>query len=338
MAKKRKVLLLFDAAPRLIPGGDYAAALRGPDFWAEAHVYRALKNLGHEVRLLALFEDAGVLLEEIRRDPPDLVFNQVEQFNGDSAQEKNVIGLLEMLGIPFTGTGSVGMTLSKDKALAKKVLAHHRIPTPNFQVYPKGSRPTAAPRLKYPLIVKPLREEASYGIARTSFVEDEASFAARVRFIHDSMAQDAMVEEYVPGRELYISVLGNGRPQTFPPRELIFTGLAKGEPRIATFKAKWDEKYRARWGIKNRFAANLSDALQEELESLCKKVYGYLYLNGYARLDWRLTPQNELIFLEANPNPFLAKHEDFACSAAKAGIGYDRLIERILQHGLDHNK
>jgi D-alanine-D-alanine ligase len=332
------VLLLFDAAPHLIPGGNYAAALRGPDFEAEAHVYRALKNLGHEVRPLAIFEDAGDLLKELRRNPPDLVFNQVEQFNGDSAQEKNLIGLLEMLGIPFTGTGSVGMTLAKNKALAKEVLSHHGIPTPPFQVYPLGSAPTPPTGLRYPLIVKPLREEASYGIARTSFVEADASFRARVRFIHEAMAQDAMAEEYVAGRELYVGVLGNQRPQAFPPRELIFSALRKSEPRIATFKAKWDEKYRKRWGIKNRFAVNLSQALQEKIQSLCKKVYRHLYLSGYARLDWRLTAQNELVFLEANPNPFLANYEDFACSAAKAGLGYDQLIERIVQHALNHNK
>src|SRR5262249_25493411 len=168
--------------------------LQGPDFKAEAHVYEALVKLGHEVRLAALSDNAGSLVEELQRYRPDIVFNQVEQFNGESAQEKNVIGLVEMFGIPYTGTGPVGLMICKNKALAKEILTHHRIKTPAFQVYPKNSRVVPPKKLKYPLIVKPLREEASYGIAMSSFVVDDKGFVERVQFVHESMDQDVIAE------------------------------------------------------------------------------------------------------------------------------------------------
>jgi D-alanine-D-alanine ligase and related ATP-grasp enzymes len=187
--------------------------------------------------------------------------------------------------------------------------------------------------LKYPLIVKPLREEASYGISMSSFVEDDKGLIERVGFVHQSMGQDVMAEEYVQGRELYVSVLGNQRLKVFPPRELVFGEVPEDEPKIATFKAKWDEAYRKRWGIKNRFA-KLPEPLLMKLERLCKKIYGYLYLRSYARLDFRLTSADEIVFLEANPNPFIARDEDFARSAAKAGIEYEPLIKKILQYAV----
>ncbi|HKY62413.1 MAG TPA: ATP-grasp domain-containing protein [bacterium] len=332
MTKRLKVLLLFDEASGT--SSDYETLMKTPDFRAEKDVYEALQALGHEVRLLGVSNDATVLLEELKSHRPDIVFNQVEQFNGDSAQEKNVIGLLEMFGLPFTGTGSSGLMICKNKALAKKILTHHRIKTPAFHVYPKGRAAVPIKKMKYPLIVKPLGEEASVGISMSSFVEDDKGLIERVRFVHDSLNQDVIAEEYVGGRELYVSALGNNRLKVFPPRELVFEEVPEDEPKIATYKAKWDDKYRKRWGIKNKFAVGLPEGVPKKIERLCKKVYSYLYLRGYARLDLRLTPENEVVFLEANPNPFIAKDEDFSKSAAKAGIEYPLLIRRILQYGL----
>src|SRR5262249_55875161 len=147
---------------------------------AETDVYDALIRLGHQVRLLGLTDDVEVLVEELKRHRPDIVFNQVEQFKGDAVQERNVIALLEMFEIPFTGTGPVGLMIGKNKALAKEILTHHRIKTPAFHVYPQGARVSVPKKLKYPIIVKPLREEASYGISMASFVTDDKSFAERI--------------------------------------------------------------------------------------------------------------------------------------------------------------
>lgn len=333
MQKKLNVLLIYDDAKALEAESDYAEVLSAPEMKAEAHVYEALRNLGHEVRLFAVTNSVQALVEETKQYPPDIIFNQAEQFCGDSSQEKNIMGLLEMLQIPYTGTGSVGLMLCKNKALTKKILTHHRIKTPDFAVFHRGNRIYAPKKLKYPLIVKPLREEASYGISMNSWVDNPKSLLERIQFVHDSMSQDAIVEEFVDGRELYVGVMGNQRLSALPAREMVFEKMPEDEPKIATFKAKWDEKYREKWGIKNKFA-NLTPAVSEKVERLSKNVFHHLYLKGYARLDLRLNAAGEVVVIEANPNPFIAKDEDFAKAAQKAGIDYESLIQKILNYAL----
>jgi len=331
MNKKLKVLLICDDAKPLEEGVDYAKVLENPAMKAESHVYEALISLGHEVRLLAVTNSVQEIVDEVKRHAPDIVFNQAEQFCGDSSQEKNIMGLLEMLQIPYTGTGSVGLMLCKNKALTKKILTHHRIKTPDFAVFHRGSRVYAPKKLQYPLIVKPLREEASYGISMNSWVDNPKSLLERIQFVHESMQQDAIVEEFVDGRELYVGVLGNQRLLALPAREMVFEKMPEEEPKIATFKAKWDEKYREKWGIKNKFA-HLSEAVAQKVERVSKNVFHHLYLRGYARLDLRLNMQGEVVVIEANPNPFIAKDEDFAKAAQKAGIDYESLIQKILNY------
>jgi D-alanine-D-alanine ligase len=182
--------------------------------------------------------------------------------------------------------------------------------------------------------VKPLKEEASYGIAQASFVETDEQFRERVQFIHEKYDNDVIAEEYIEGRELYVSVFGNHRLQVLPVRELVFKEVPPDEPKIATYKAKWDEEYRKRWGLQNRFAENLDAALVREIEQTCKRIYRLLTIDGYARLDLRLTQNNEVYFIEANPNPILASDEDFAQSALKAGLAYPQLVERVVRLGL----
>ncbi len=335
MSKKLKVLLAFDD-PNLVSDEDKPEQfLKAPERHAELHVFQALKQLGHEVKIFSVYDDVKSLVEAIHFFQPDIVFNQIEQFCGDSFQERNVIGLLEMLKTRYTGTGSSGLLLCKNKGLTKKILTHHRIKTPDFVVIPNHSRIFPPRRLKYPIVVKPLREEASYGISQNSFVENDQAFTERVKFVHESMGQDVIAEEYVEGRELYVGVLGNKRSKVLPPRELIFAKVSEEDPKMATFKAKWDEAYRKKWGIKNCFAESLSEIALKKIETVAKKIYDCLYLKGYARLDIRLTPENEVMVLEVNPNPHIAKDEDFAMAAAKAGIEYEDLIQRILNYGLE---
>ncbi len=143
-----------------------------------------------------------------------------------------------------------------------------------------------------------------------------------------------IAEEYIAGRELYVSLLGNSRLTVFPIRELVFREVPPDEPKIATYRAKWDEEYRKRWGLQNQFAEQLEPALVAEIERTCKRIYRLLTIDGYARIDLRLTAANEVYFIEANPNPILAQDEDFALSAEKAGVLYPQLIDRIIRNGL----
>ena len=243
-----------------------------------------------------------------------------------------------MQGVPFTGCGSTGLTLCKHKGISKKILGHHGIPTPSFVVIPRGQRIGGPRQLKFPILVKPVKDEASYGISRASFVQNEEQFRERIAFIHEKHKSDAIAEEYIDGRELYVSIMGNTRLRVLPIRELVFREVPANEPKIATYKAKWDEEYRKRWGLDGQFAEDLDPALVKEIEQMCKDIYRLLTIDGYARIDLRLTADNKIYFIEANPNPHLAADEDFAQSAAKAGLKYPQLIQAIIRLGMSPSR
>ncbi len=331
MKKRPQVLVLFDLRTPPPADLDFSEELKTEEKKTEASVIRALKKLGHEVRILGVYDDPGMILDEIRSHPPDVVFNLTEEFNSRSAYERNVVALLQMLDVRYTGTGPTGLTLCKNKGMAKEILAYHRIQFPDFAIFPVGSAIRRPKRLAFPLFIKPLKNEASYGISQDSFVENDQAFEDRIRFIHESMKQTALAEEYIEGRELYVSIIGNRHLQVLPIREVIFSKVPEDRPRFSTFKAKWDEAYRQRWGIENIFAKDLQDGTADRIARVCKKVYRALHIWGYGRIDLRLTPEGRILVLEANPNPGLALDDEFAQSALKAGMTYERLIRQIIR-------
>lgn len=333
MKNKPKVLVLCDAVEPTPPDHDLATYLAG-DRKTEADVLRAFGELGHPTDHLIIFDDLELLRQKLQSYQADIIFNLADQFRNNRAFDQNIVSFLEMHGQPFTGCGSTGLTLCKHKAISKKILGYHRIRVPDFAVIPRGRRGVRPRRLKFPILIKPLKEEASYGISQASFVESDEQFRERVQFIHEKYDNDAIAEEYIAGRELYVSILGNQRLEALPVRELVFKEVPPDEPRIATYKAKWDEEYRKRWGLQNQFAEDLDPALARDLAQTCKRIYRLLTIDGYARIDLRVTPANEVYFIEANPNPILAADEDFAQSALKAGLAYPQLIERIVRLGL----
>lgn len=334
MKKKLKILALFDAIAPTTIDQDLSAELKTDDWKTEANVLAALPELGHTVEHLAIFDDLNLLRQKMDVFQPDLIFNLADQFKNNRAFDQNIVSFLELHGVPFTGCGSTGLTLCKQKGISKKILSYHRIHVPQFTVIPRGKRSARPKRLKFPLLVKPLKEEASYGISQASFVETDEQFKERVQFIHASHDCDVIAEEYIAGRELYVSLLGNHKLEVFPIRELVFKEVPPEEPKIATYRAKWDEEYRKRWGLQNQFAEGLDPAHARNIVQTCKRSYRLLTIDGYARVDLRVTPANEIYFIEANPNPILAADEDFAQSALKAGLAYPRLIERIIRTGL----
>jgi D-alanine-D-alanine ligase len=332
--KKLKILALFDAITPTTIDQDLSAELQTDDWKTEANVLAALGELGHTVEHLAIFDDLNLLRQKLEAFQPDILFNLADQFRNNRAFDQNIASFLEMHGITFTGCGSTGLTLCKHKAISKKILGYHRIRVPEFAVIARGKRCARPARLKFPILIKPLKEEASYGISQASFVETEEQFKERVQFIHTSHDCDVIAEEYIAGRELYVSVLGNHKLEVFPIRELVFKEVPPDEPKIATYRAKWDEEYRKKWGLQNQFAEALAPALAKDIVQTCKRIYRLLTIDGYARVDLRVTPANEIYFIEANPNPILAADEDFAQSALKAGLAYPQLMERIIRTGL----
>jgi D-alanine-D-alanine ligase len=332
--KKLKVLVLFDGISPTKIDQDLSKEMKTEDWKTEANVMAALGTLGYTAEHLAIFDDLDLVRQKLETFAPDVLFNLVEQFKNNPGFDQNIVSLLEMQGVPFTGCGATGLTLCKHKGISKKILSYHRIHTPNFVVISRGQRIARPKQLKFPILVKPVKEEASYGISQASFVETDEEFRERVAFIHEKHDADVIAEEYIAGRELYVSLIGNLRLSVFPIRELIFREVPPDEPKIATYRAKWDEEYRKRWGLQNRFAQGLDPALVAHIEQTCKRIYRLLTIDGYARIDLRLTAANEVYFIEANPNPHLAEDEDFALSADKAGLPYPQLIDRIIRHGM----
>lgn len=330
-----RVLMVFDLPYAVKPGYDYAEEFANPDgSYTENDVYQALLESGYEVHRLSLYDDVRPLLDTVRDLKPDVIFNLCETFHNVTQWDKNIAALIELLDTPCTGASSAALFLCNDKSLCKKILRFHRVRVPRFHTYYRGHKIWLPKTLKLPCIVKPLTEEASRGISQASVIDDEKSLIARVQMIHERMNMDAIAEEYIEGRELYVSIIGDRALRFLPPREMSFGQMAEDEPRIATYKAKWDDAYRARWGIRNHFAENLDPALQEHLHDVCKRAYRALNIRSYARFDLRVTPAGQVYVIEPNVNPCIAKDDELAQSAEKVGISYPSLIRMLVNQAL----
>ena len=333
--KKLRVLLVFDMPYAVSRTHDYTEEFADPDnCYTENDVYRALLENGYEVRLLGLYADVRPLLEEVREFRPDVIFNLMETFHQVTRWDKNITALIEVLGVPYTGATSAALFLCNDKGLSRKILRFHRVRGPRFHTFYRGHKIWLPETIGLPCIVKPLTEEASRGISSASIVDDETSFVERVQMIHQRMKMDAIAEEYIEGRELYVSILGDQRLRVLPPREMIFGDLPEDEPRIATYKAKWDDAYRKRWDIRNTFAHKLDKRMRERIDEVCKRAYHALNLRSYARFDLRVTASGQVYVIEPNVNPCLAKDDELAQSAKKVGISYPGLIRMIVSQAL----
>jgi D-alanine-D-alanine ligase len=335
--KKSRILVLFDTDGEPPAQQDYRKQLESSDE-AEFDVARALIGLGHEVRLLGFRTDLDQLVKGLRAEPADLVFNLSERFRNLSALDYSVAALLEMLAIPYTGASAAGLMLARDKALTKMVLAYHRLRIPHFMVCERGAKVQRPSDIRFPLIVKPLDEDASVGISQSSVVRDDQALADRVAFIHDRHRTDAIVEEFIAGRELYVGVMGNDPPRALPPIEMVFGDDTDEEARIATFKVKWSVKHRESRGIKNRIARDLPKDVLNELADVAVKAYQAAGLHDYGRIDVRLAHDHEIYIVEANPNPYLADGEDLAWAAEEGGFEYPQFIEKIAEMALDRRR
>lgn len=300
----------------------------------EYDVVTTLREMGHDARPLGVVDDLGVIRRAILDWKPHVAFNLLEEFHGVAVYDQHVVSYLELMRQAYTGCNPRGLMLAHDKALCKKILAYHRIPTPRFTVFPRGKAVKRPRRLQFPILVKSLIEDASLGISQASVVHRDEKLAERVRFIHEQLSTDAIAEEFIEGRELYLGVIGNQRLQTFPVWEMLFAKMPEHVPRIATAKAKWDLEYQKKYGIRSKAAEHLPPGTEDRIVKLSKRVYRILSLSGYARVDMRLTPDGSVHILEANPNPYLEYGEDFAESAEMIGISYEALLQRIINLGL----
>ncbi|MEX0745497.1 MAG: hypothetical protein WD118_07830 [Phycisphaeraceae bacterium] len=305
-------------------------------FKTEFDVCATLREMGHAVHPLGVSSDLSVIREAVDRVKPDVAFNLLEEFDGVGVFDAHVVSYLELLGLRYTGCNPRGLMLAHDKALTKMVLRYHRIHVPRFAVFPLDRKVRRPAKLAFPLLVKSLTEEGSVGISQASIVYDDAKLAERVAFVHRTCRTDAIAEQYIDGRELYVGVLGNERLATLPIWELQFTKLREAAPRIATGRIKWDYKYQEKIGVLSSEPTDLPPQLAGEIPRLCKRIYRALSLSGYARMDLRLSKEGRVYLIEANPNPQLAYGEDFAESAEAASISYESLLQKILNLGMSY--
>lgn len=327
-----KILLLFDLSVNLLTE-EYDNYWNTADWKAEKDVRNTLVKLGHEVIPFGIFDDIEPFLKIVREQKPDLVFNMSEAFSGKRDFEPNLTALMQLVGVPFTGAGPMSLQLCKDKGLTKIILGYHQIRTPKFVVARKSKPIQSLKKFQFPAFIKPLQLESSEGISQVSYAENEKETLARVKFIHERLGVDAIIEEFIDGRDVYVSILGNEKLSVFPPRELFFKQVPDDEPKFATFRSKWDAEYRKKWGIDSGWVTQMSESTERKLADICKKIYRLLQIQGFGRIDLRIK-DDKIYFIEANPNPSIAKKEDYALSANKAGVEYEELIAKIVSLSL----
>src|SRR6266853_2331847 len=300
----------------------------------EYDVVSTLREAGHEVRPLGVQDELRPIRDAIESWKPDIVFNLLEQFHGEAVYDQNVASYLELLRIPYTGCNPRGLMLARGKDLSKTLVHYHRVPVPAFAVFPMRRKVRRPARLALPLIVKSVSEDSSLGIAQASVVDTDEKLAERVAFIHERIGTAAIAEQYIEGRELYVGVLGNDRLRVLPVWELQFGNMAEVAWRIATEKVKHDPDYQERRGILHGPAKDLAPELYARIQRTAKRIYRTLELDGYARIDFRLSAEGTLYFLEANPNPEIAESQEFATAARHDGLPYPDLLHQILALGI----
>ena len=303
------------------------------DEWkTEYDVITTLREMGHQVEVLGLSDDLTPIRRAMQNYGPHIAFNLLEEFHGVVTYDQAIVSYLELMRQPYTGCNPRGLLISKDKALSKKIMSFHRIPSPRFAVFPIGRKVVKPKKLQFPIFVKSVIDDASLAISQSSVVYDEQELAERVAFVHEHTLADALAEEFIEGRELYVGIVGNDRLQTFPIWELRFT--KSDASIIATRKVKWDRKYQEKLGVETGLASDLTITAQRQIARICKRVYKALDMSGYARMDLRMRGDGKVFVLEANANPNLSYGEDFAESAEVGGMSYEDLLSKIVGLGL----
>jgi D-alanine-D-alanine ligase len=296
-------------------------------------VAAALSSGGFEAPTMTFGRDPLALGQALRSFGADAVFNLCECPLNSAQKEPHGAAFLELLKIPYTGNGPQALSLCNDKALAKRVLSSLGIPTPEFRLYP--SVPRGRSGLRFPVIVKPAREDGSAGITEDSVVADEGGLRRRIAHVNERYLQEALAEEFVGGREFNVGVLGNGTGadpfRSLPPAELVYRNPRW---RVCSFESKWDNSHPSYEEINPECPAKIPSSLRDRLIRLTiasAKAFG---LSGYARVDFRMNRHGRLFALEVNPNPDISSTAGLARAAKAAGFSYDALVREILRLGI----
>lgn len=298
-------------------------------------ISEALEAAGHKPSVFGVRGDVSKLISGLRRRKPDLVFNLLEQFNDEMRGLVEATGVLELLGVNYTGSGPGEIFLQEDKALTKKLLAYEGLNCPDFAIFSAESDLETGGNLRLPLFVKPLRMDSSVGIdGSKSLVRNTMDLMKQVSHIHKELNDSALCEEYIDGREFYVGILGNQEPIAFPPIEIDFSEMPEDAPKVLDAKAKFDESSPEFKGTKP-IVAEIDDQLRARLQQVALTACRALRIRDYGRVDLRLAETGEIYVIEVNANCYLEQESEFAMSAKAHGIEYPELISRIVEHATE---
>ncbi|OGD28980.1 MAG: hypothetical protein A2Y56_05075 [Candidatus Aminicenantes bacterium RBG_13_63_10] len=300
-------------------------------------IVHALQEEGFDCRAVNIKDDFNRLLEALASPRPDVVFNLVEFFNDNALLEDRVAGLFDLLDIPYTGSPPLTLALCQRKGLAKQILKASDIPTPRFRLVASEPIPKLS-GLRYPLMVKPVWEDASAGVTEQSVVGDRAQLENQVRLVWEKFRQPALIEEYIEGRELGVSILGNKPPRMLPVEEMDFTDLPEERRRIISFESKWDPLHEDFHKGTLVCPAKLSRAVLRRVKAVSLRTYQVMGCRDYSRIDLRLDRQNRLFVLEVNPNPDLTAGVAFMASAAADGLSFSGTLRFIVEQALERRR
>ena len=299
-------------------------------------INKSLKSYGYDTSVVHVNLD---MFENLRKmkDDIDVVFNLCDDgFFSKSSMEPHVPAMLDILGIPYTGSGYKTLATCLDKARTKEILQANKIPTPKFQVF-DSMKVRLDKKLKFPLFVKPVKEDASIGIKKDSIVNNEEELMRRVFIVLDMYKQPALVEEYIDGREANVGVIGTKEPKALPVSEIIFDELSDELPSICTYSAKWKEESDYYKNTPPKCPAEMDEKLANKLREIALKAYKLMGCQDYGRIDFRIDKDNNPYVLEVNPNPDISFDAGLARMAKAAGKSYADLIDLIVKSVIERN-
>jgi D-alanine-D-alanine ligase len=301
------------------------------------HIAKSLKKMGFEVYTLNIKDNIFKMLDNLKQNKPDVIFNFVEIYKENPKLEMNIVGLFELLGIPYTGAPALCLANCQSKILAKRLLNYHGLNTPDFQVY-KSKADELKPKIKFPVIVKPAFEDASVGIENESIVANRKTLDERINYVFDTFNQPALVEEFIEGRELNVAVMGDKKPRVLPISEIDFSRMPDHLHNIVSYQAKWDPHHESYHKTIPICPAKLPKDIEAKAKDIALSAFKILDCRDYARVDMRLSNENELYVLEVNPNPDLTEGAGFMRSAEAAGLSYARALKKIVMLAYERGK
>ena len=292
-------------------------------------IAKRLKKLGFEARTLNLEDDISIFLDDIKTNRPDVIFNFVEIYKDRPKLEMNLVGLYELLEIPYTGAPALTLANCQNKFLTKKLLNYHGIKTAPFQIF-KDLSTNLKVRPKFPVIVKPAFEDASVGIENDSIVGNLKSLKKRIEYVFKYFNQPALIEEFIEGREFNVAVIGDLKPKVLPISEIDFSKMPDHLHNIVSYQAKWDPNHESYHKTIPVCPAKIPKRLEEKLKLTALTAFKIMGARDYARVDMRVDKDEEVYVLEVNPNPDLTEGAGFMRSAQTSGLSYAQALKKIV--------